>query len=100
MKGELHTAKSFRKDYKKLSKTETDETDLVIKKLLNGETLAPKYRDHVLHGNYEGYRECHVFSDLLLIYKRMITGELLVVTVYRINSHTNIFDKNTSHKKK
>ena len=46
MKGELHTAKSFRKDYKKLSKTETDETDLVIKKLLNGAKNSEK--EHLL----------------------------------------------------
>ena len=48
----------------------------------------------------KGYRECHVFPDLLLVYKRLITGELLILTVYRIDSHTNIFDINKSQKKK
>ena len=100
MKSELHSAKSFRKDYKKLSKSEVEDTDKVIKKLLNNENLEAKYNDHDLHGNYEGYRECHVRPDLLLVYKRLITGELLVLTVYRINSHTNIFDTNKSQKKK
>lgn len=99
MKSELHSAKSFRKDYKKLSKSEVEDTDKVIKKLLNNENLEAKYNDHDLHGNYEGYRECHVRPDLLLVYKRLITGELLVLTVYRINSHTNIFDTNKSQKK-
>ena len=100
MKSVLRTAKSFRKDYKKLSKSEVKYADTVIKKLLNNETLEPKYNDHDLHGNYEGYRECHVRPDLLLVYKRLITGELLVITLYRINSHTNIFDINKSQKKK
>ncbi len=99
MKCELHSAKSFRKDYKKLSKSEVEDTDNVIKKLLNNEPLEQKYNDHDLHGNYEGYRECHVRPDLLLVYKRLITGELLVLTVYRINSHTNIFDINKSQKR-
>ena len=56
MKSELRTSKSFRKDYKKLSKSEVKDADTVIKKLLNNETLEPKYNDHDLHGNYEGYR--------------------------------------------
>jgi mRNA interferase YafQ len=99
VKCELHSAKSFRKDYKKLSKSEVEDTDNVIKKLLNNEPLEQKYNDHDLHGNYEGYRECHVRPDLLLVYKRLITGELLVLTVYRINSHTNIFDINKSQKR-
>ena len=100
MKRELHTAKSFRKDYKKLSKSECADTDDVIKKLLNNEILDAKYNAHDLHGNYDGYRECHVRSDLLLVYKRLETGELLIITLYRINSHTNIFDINKSQKKK
>lgn len=100
MKSELHTATSFRKDYKKLSKLEIADTDVVIKKLLNNETLDASYNDHDLHGNYDGYRECHIRPDLLLVYKRFETGELLVITLYRISSHTNIFDINKSQKKK
>ena len=72
MKRELHLAKSFRKDYKKLSKSEVEDADNVIKRLLNNETLESKFNDHDLHGNYEGYRECHVRADLLLVYKRLI----------------------------
>lgn len=100
MKSELHTTKSFRKDYKKLSKSEIADTDVVIKKLLNNEKLDVSYNDHDLHGNYDGYKECHVRPDLLLVYKRLETGELLVITLYRISSHTNIFDINKSQKKK
>jgi len=98
MKSEFRAAKSFRKDYKKLSAKEIEETDSVIKKLLSGKTLEEKYRDHALHGNYKGYRECHIFSDLLLVYKKLSTEELLVLTVYRISSHTNIFDISKSKK--
>ena len=93
MKSELHTSKSFRKDYKKLSKSEIEDTDNVIKKLLNNEILEAKYNDHSLHGNYKGYRECHIHPDLLLVYKKSVNDELLIVTVYGISSHTNIFDK-------
>ena len=78
MKCELHSAKSFRKDYKKLSKSEVEDTDNVIKKLLNNEPLEQKYNDHDLHGNYEGYRECHVRPDLLLVYKRLLVNCLFL----------------------
>ena len=98
MKSELHISKSFRKDYKKLSKSEIENTDYVIKKLLNNEILESKYHDHVLHGNYEGYRECHIHPDLLLVYKKSVNHELLILTVYRISSHTNIFDISKSKK--
>lgn len=91
MNSVLRVSKSFKKDYKKLSRKEIEETDLVIKKLLAGELLEEKYKDHALHGNYVGYRECHVKPDLLLVYTKTITGELLLITVYRISSHSNIF---------
>ena len=54
----------------------------------------------MIYGNYTGYRECHIHSDLLLVYKKLESGELLILTLYRINTHTNIFDTNKSQKKK
>ncbi len=30
----------------------------VVEILANGEKLAPKYEDHLLSGDYGGYREC------------------------------------------
>lgn len=95
----LKTTSAFRTDLKKLSKAEADETKSVILKLQKDETLDAKYRDHDLHGNYNGYRECHIRSDLLLVYAKGSEGELLILTLYRISSHTNIFDIKKSKKK-
>lgn len=72
--------------------------DNVIDMLRQGQTLDIKYRDHALTGNYEGYRECHIRPDLLLVYKKSVNNELLILTVYRISSHTNIFDISKSKK--
>ena len=94
----LKTTSAFRTDLKKLSKSEIDETKVVVTKLQNDEPLEAKYRDHDLHGNYEGYRECHIRPDLLLVYKKGSEGELLILTLYRISSHTNIFDIKKSKK--
>ena len=96
---QLRTSKSFRSDYKKLSKDEVSETDIVVKKLMNDVPLEAKYRDHDLHGNYKDYRECHIRPDLLLVYKKGKDGNLLILTLYRINSHTNMFDTKKSKKK-
>ena len=41
----------------------------VIRDLIEGIPLAPKYRDHVLIGNFKDRRECHVEPDWLLIYR-------------------------------
>lgn len=95
----LKTTSSFRTDLKKLTKSEADETKSVVVKLQKDETLDAKYRDHDLHGNYNGYRECHIRPDLLLVYQKGNEGELLILTLYRISSHTNIFDIKKSKKK-
>ena len=66
----LKTTSSFRTDLKKLNSTEEKDAKDVITKLMNDEPLDIKYRDHELHGNYAGYRECHIRPDLLLVYKK------------------------------
>lgn len=45
------------------------------------------YRDHALIGNYNGYRECHILPNLLLIYKK--AGNLIVFE--RLGSHSDLF---------
>ena len=41
---------------------------VVVATLANDIPLHERYRDHVLHGNFEGSRECHIRPDLLLVY--------------------------------
>lgn len=89
---QLRITKSFKIDYKKLTKSEAEDTDAVIKILLKNERLETKYHDHALRGNYIGYRECHVRPDLLLVYKKTTDKMIYVLTCIRISTHTNIFD--------
>ena len=37
--------------------------------LSKGEALPPKYKNHPLKGNYNGYYDCHILPDWVLIYK-------------------------------
>lgn len=59
----------------------------VLDVLLNEEKLDRKYHDHELSGNYVGYRECHIESDWLLIYK-IADGQL---KLQRMGSHSDLF---------
>jgi len=42
----------------------------VVKELMNDRPLDEKHHDHKLSGEYEGFRECHVKPDWLLIYDK------------------------------
>lgn len=49
--------------------------------------LPVKNKDHNLTGNYSGYRECHIESDWLLIYK--LTDDELRLD--RTGTHADLF---------
>jgi len=74
----------FKKDYKRISKQKKELT-----KLSSDKKLEPKYKDHQLMGYFKGYRDCHIESDWLLIYK--ITRDKLILE--RTGSHSELFKK-------
>lgn len=86
----LEYASQFKKDFKKIAKLpipDVVEVGHVIKQLQLGETLAEKYVDHALSGNWQGYRDCHIKPDLVLIYK--VDSPSLKLA--RIGTHSEIF---------
>lgn len=91
MKTELENA--YKRDYKKILKQgifgdkELLELDIITKTLLSKQPLHPKYRDHALKGDYQGYRDCHIHADLVLVYK--IQNNTLYLS--RIGRHQDIF---------
>jgi mRNA interferase YafQ len=87
----LEYSAQFKKDFKKIAKLpipDVIEVGHVIKKLLLGETLPEKYVDHLLTGNWQNYRDCHVKPDLVLIYK--VDTDALKLA--RIGSHSELFN--------
>ena len=82
----LVTSKHFDKDLKKFGLSA--ELIEVINCLLKGETLPAKYKDHALKGDKKIYRDCHIFNDLVLIYR---TNET-TVELYRLNTHSELFN--------
>lgn len=91
MKYDIQFTNQFKKDLKLAKKQNKDLDKLfeVIDILANGGTLDAKYRDHDLTGNYKGTRECHIEPDWLLIYE--ICGDVLVLMLYRLGSHSELF---------
>lgn len=83
----------FKKDYKRAQKRKMDigRLDDIIRALSRGEALPEHNKDHALSGQWAGYRECHIQPDWLLVYR--IEGGVLVLTLARTGSHSDIFGK-------
>ena len=89
----LTTTGQFRKDYKRIKKRGYDMILLeqVIDTLLREEKLDERFRDHMLMGNYLGFRECHIQPDWLLVYA--VDHEQLILTASRTGTHADLFDQ-------
>lgn len=81
--------KLFQKQLKKLKQKHysMNELDDVLSLLITGNILPGKYKDHALIGNWKNYRECHIRSNCLLIYRATETEIILVAT----GTHDDLF---------
>lgn len=61
----------------------------VLNILASGKTLPPKNRDHKHTGNLSDFRECHIESDWLLIYR--IEDDKLILTATETGTHADLF---------
>ena len=88
----INYTNQFKKDYKRYKKRGMDIARLksVVKDLRTGKRLNQKYKDHKLNGKYSGFHECHVRSDLLLIYFHEKVTKTL--TLVRLGSHSDLFE--------
>ncbi len=89
---EIFRTSKFKRDFKKYRKSSPAfiESFLEVLELLSADIEIPeRYRDHSLSGNWNGFRECHIRPDLLLIYQK--TDELLKLV--RLGSHSELFSK-------
>lgn len=105
---DLYSATQFDKDLEKVKKAVTstndnsrfnEEISLIIGRLLFKVKLDAKYKNHQLTGKWVDYRDCHVFNDLVLIYRTFekknphkTYGENALVLM-RIGSHSELFGK-------
>lgn len=85
----IRRTSQFKKDIKRAERRRKDLNKFkkMIKKLVQGEPLEARYKDHVLVGEYKGTRECHLEPDWLLIYEQ--TEEDIVLI--RTGTHADLF---------
>lgn len=82
---------SFKKDYKRLANNSflISAVDKAITTLASGEALPDKYKTHPLHGNWQGYCDCHIFPDIVMIYKQDFENDTLKLA--RLGNHSQLF---------
>lgn len=82
----------FRRDIKRMHRRGKDLEKIkgIIRLLVAQTPLPERMRDHVLVGDWQGYRECHIEPDWLLIYRS--DAEAGTLTLVRTGSHADLFD--------
>ncbi len=92
MQYELILTGKFKKSLKLAKKRGLDLKllDKVITMLQNNITLGEKYHDHELKGKYQGFRECHIQPDWLLIYLK--ENDVLTLTLVDTGTHADLFN--------
>jgi len=79
----------FKRDVKLAVKRGKDMAKLreLLLLLIEGNPLPPSYKNHPLSGDWKHYRDSHIESDWLLIYK--IDGDDLYLV--RTGTHSDLF---------
>lgn len=95
-KYELEYGSRFLRDLKLAKRRGLNMKDLsdVTDLLQEGKQLPERCRDHLLTGNYKGYRECHINPDWLLIYKKKRQSRL---SRYIVQEHILTYSRNKSN---
>lgn len=81
----------FKKDLKLAKKRgcKIEYLRYVVDTLAHEQKLDEKYHDYGLSGNFNGFRECHVEPDWLLIYR--ISQDALELFLFRTGTHSDLF---------
>ena len=81
----------FKKDVKRCVKAHLpmDELKDIMDRLIRRTPLEAKHKDHQLTGNNQGFRDCHIRPNWLLIYTTTATE----ITFTRTGTHAELFGK-------
>ena len=88
---EVVLSNRFKRDLKRAERRGYDTTLLekTVNILAQKQLLPESSHDHPLTGNWSGYRECHIQSDWLLIYK--VCEDELLLLLMRTGTHADLF---------
>lgn len=87
----LEQSNQFKKDIKLAKKRGLNMKllDEVVTLLVTEQKLSSKYKPHKLSGNYEGYWECHIKPDWLLVWDQ--EEGIKLITLIRTGTHSDLF---------
>jgi len=82
---------NFKKDFVECYRRGLDTNLLVraVEILATDGILPQEYKAHPLHGNYQGFMECHIQPDWLLVWKQEDRNLILLLT--NTGTHSYIF---------
>ncbi len=85
------SSNQFKKDLKLAIKRglKIEKLSSVVNTLASQKKLDEKYHDRNLTGEYQGFRECHIEPDWLLIYR--VNDAELELFLFRTGSHSDLF---------
>ncbi|MFK7865905.1 MAG: type II toxin-antitoxin system YafQ family toxin [Alphaproteobacteria bacterium] len=89
---EIKWSTAFKKDYRRIkkgryAKTLDKELTEIVNRLIHDQPLPESACDHALIGKYKDCRDCHIYPDLVLIYRKTEYDELELI---RMESHSNL----------
>ena len=81
----------FKKDlrHEKRRGRDLSKLEAVVEKLASREPLSISNHDHNLSGTLNGFRECHIEPDWLLIYR--VEDKDLILLLMRTGTHSDLF---------
>ena len=87
---ELKMTGQFKKDLKRIQNNpkKIEHLKAVLTSLQETGLVPENYNPHKLTGNYNGFMECHVENDLLLIW---LDEEENIIKLVRLGSHSELF---------
>lgn len=92
---EIRPLPRFARDLKRLKRElprgtlDFETLEYVLEFLAESKPLPEIFRDHALHGEWAGFRECHLDADWLLIYR--LKPEQVVL--HRTGTHRQMFKR-------
>jgi mRNA interferase YafQ len=81
----------FKKDLKHVARKGWDIGKMFhpVAILFSGQPLPPSFEDHLLEGEWAGYKDFHIEPDWIVIY-RIVDG---VIILERTGTHDDLFKK-------
>lgn len=90
-KYKLKLSGRFKKSYKRCIKRGFDASlfEDVVSILSDGKELPPQYKNHPLHGDYEGWMDCHIKPDWILLWR--YNDDELILCLLATGTHSDLF---------